>query len=237
MGKAEEKKSKVFHVFETISAGYDQANGRISLGLERRWKKALTDAIVSSVPAHGTVLDVCCGTGDIALAIAAERPDLSVTGLDFSPAMLAVAAKKSDAKHISVSWQRGDALHLPFSDNTFSAATISFGLRNTTDYGLAIREMRRVTKPGGQFCCLDSYVPETAGIQPFYKLYFQVLMPVIGGGLAHRAAYKWLSESTAQFITKEEVTNLLLDAGWRHVRCKSFLFGSCVLHTACADEG
>lgn len=236
MHTKDEKRQKVFRVFETISAGYDRANGRISLGLEKHWKQALTKAVSDAVPPRGAVLDICCGTGDIALAIAGKRPDISVTGLDFSPAMLAVAAKKSRTQQQNISWQQGDALCLPFQDNSFSAVTISFGLRNTADYGLVLREMRRVTKPGGRLYCLDSYVPENRWVQPFYKLYFHHVMPFLGGGWTHREAYRWLSESTAQFVSGKKLSALCRDSGWKNVKEKPFLFGSCVLHEACRGD-
>ena len=127
------KREKVYHVFQQISQTYDRANGRISLGMESRWKDCLIEAVCEQAAKGSRVLDVCSGTGDIAISLAAHRPDLKVTGLDFSPAMLDVARKKG-APLANVTWQEGDAMNLPFEDNAFSAACISFGLRNTSDY-------------------------------------------------------------------------------------------------------
>lgn len=223
-----EKRERVFAVFEQLAPTYDAGNTRISLGLERFWKKALIDAVVTQVRPGGTVLDVCCGTGDIALAIARKRPDVAVTGLDFSPAMLAVGTAKDTQR--TIRWQRGDALHLPFPNHIFSAVTISFGLRNTTDYGQVLREMYRVTEPGGSLSCLDSYVPTNRCIRPAYELYFRHLMPWLGGGACHVGAYRWLWQSTEQFISSHDVTGLLAAIGWQHVQERPFLFGACVLH-------
>ena len=137
------KREKVFRVFQRISGSYDDANKRISLGLEGRWKTNLVLEITRHAERESRVLDVCSGTGDIAIAVASRRPDLTVTGLDFSPAMLRVAQEKSRC-FTNVSWREGDALQLPFADDTFSAACISFGLRNTADYLRTLEEMTRV---------------------------------------------------------------------------------------------
>ena len=136
------KREKVYHVFQQISQTYDRANGRISLGMESRWKDCLIEAVCEQAAKGSRVLDVCSGTGDIAISLAAHRPDLKVTGLDFSPAMLDVARKKG-APLANVTWQEGDAMNLPFEDNTFSAACISFGLRNTSDYLRVLQEMTK----------------------------------------------------------------------------------------------
>lgn len=160
------KREKVYHVFQQISQTYDRANGRISLGMESRWKDCLIEAVCEQAAKGSRVLDVCSGTGDIAISLAAHRPDLKVTGLDFSPAMLDVARKKG-APLANVTWQEGDAMNLPFEDNTFSAACISFGLRNTSDYLRVLQEMTRVVVPGGWVYCLDSFVPDSLVIRPF----------------------------------------------------------------------
>lgn len=162
------KREKVYHVFQQISQTYDRANGRISLGMESRWKDCLIEAVCEQAAKGSRVLDVCSGTGDIAISLAAHRPDLKVTGLDFSPAMLDVARKKG-APLANVTWQEGDAMNLPFEDNTFSAACISFGLRNTSDYLRVLQEMTRVVVPGGWVYCLDSFVPDSLVIRPFIR--------------------------------------------------------------------
>ena len=176
-----EKRRRVYGIFQGISQTYDGANRRISLGLEQSWKRGLVEAVASQVPDGGAVLDVCCGTGDIAVAVARRRPDAAVTGLDFSPAMLDVARHKGAALE-NLTWREGDAMALPFGDDTFSAVAISFGLRNTPDYGAVLTEMTRVVCPGGWVYCLDSFVPDSPLIRPFYDLYFRGVMPLLGGG-------------------------------------------------------
>lgn len=223
------KREKVYQVFQHISSSYDAANERISLGMEGRWKQQLIDQMTDWAEPNGQLLDVCCGTGDIAIALAASRPDLSVTGLDFSPAMLQTARQKS-RRLDNVSWYEGDAMTLPFSDNTFAAACISFGLRNTSDYRQVLCEMARVVRPGGWVCCLDSFVPDSPWIRPFYALYFRGIMPFLGGGLRHRRDYLWLWQSTRDFLRKQQLLDLFQTVGLTHVQMESHLFGTCVLH-------
>ncbi len=223
-----DKPQRVYEVFQNISESYDRANMKISLGLQKAWKAHLIKKIVDQAKYGARVLDVCCGTGDIAIAIGEKRRDLKISGLDFSPAMLLQAKKKG--RHLkNVRWRRGDAMHLPYKDQTFGAAGISFGLRNTGDYAQVIREMRRVVKDQGYVYCIDSFVPESKIIRPFYDLYFHYIMPFLGGGRKHRDEYLWLWESTKKFVTKTELMDLFKEAGLTECGCQSMMFGACVL--------
>ncbi len=222
------KRSRVFRIFESIAGDYDRANARISLGLHKSWKRMLIHRLSRSAAPGGAVLDLCCGTGDIAIALAEARSDLQVTGVDFSPAMLARAEARGQGME-NLRFQRGDAMSLPFPDACFSAAAISFGLRNTEDYAQVLQEMRRVTVSGGQVYCLDSLVPDSRWIRPFYRLYFKHLMPLLGGGLAHRREYLWLSESTEAFLSRRELEALFTRCGLSGVASKTRMFGACAL--------
>ena len=139
----QQKRAKVYDIFQTLAPRYDRANARISLGLERGWKKLLVNRLLAGIGAGEQALDVCCGTGDIAIALADGKAGLRVTGLDFSPAMLAVAKEKGEGRP-DLHWVQGDAMQLPFPDGTFGAVCISFGLRNTPDYRRVLQEMKRV---------------------------------------------------------------------------------------------
>lgn len=144
--------------------------------------------------------------------------------------MLDVARRKGAAlEHLT--WREGDAMALPFADDTFSAAAISFGLRNTPDYGAVLTEMTRVVCPGGWVYCLDSFVPDSPLIRPFYDLYFRGVMPLLGGGFRHRREYRWLWQSTRDFLRKRELTALFAAVGLEKVRADSHLFGTCALHS------
>ena len=222
------KEQHVYHVFQNISDGYDHANNRISLGLQKSWKKTLTDRLTANTPRGTNILDVCCGTGDIALKIADARQDLKVTGIDFSPAMLAVAESKRKGRQ-NVRFRQGNAMKLPYRDNSFSAACISFGRLESGDYKQVLGEMRRVVKPGGYIYCLDSFVPDSIFVQPFYKIYFRCIMPILGGGRKHHQEYIWLYESTQQFLHRRELEKLYQEIGLKRIDHKSRMFGACVL--------
>jgi len=219
----QDKEEKVYKVFETISEGYDDANVRISFGMEKKWK----DTLINLFTAEGKYLDVCCGTGDIAIAIKTQSPDSEVTGLDFSPAMLDVARRKSDK---DISWLNANAMHLPFDDNLFDGACISFGLRNTPDYKQVLSEMKRVVRPGGIVACLDSFVPENGFVRFFYNIYFKGIMPHVGGHKDHKKEYDWLAQSTEEFLRASELKKLLEELELKDIKVKSMMCGACCLH-------
>ena len=223
-----EEKSKYVHdVFENIHNQYDKANNRISFGLQKKWKEDLVNKILEDTPKNGKVLDVCCGTGDISISLAEKRGDLSITGVDFSSAMLNEAVKKSE--NLNIVWQKADALSLPFEDSSFSVATISFGLRNTVDYEKVLKEMIRVVKKDGYIYCLDSFVPDNMWIQPFYKMYFKYIMPLLGGGKKYYKEYVWLYESTEQFLKKKELISLYEKLALKEIKYCSKICGACLI--------
>ena len=223
-----EEKSKYVHdVFENIHNQYDKANNRISFGLQKKWKEDLVNKILEDTPKNGKVLDVCCGTGDISISLAEKRGDLSITGVDFSSAMLNEAVKKSE--NLNIVWQKADALSLPFEDSSFSVATISFGLRNTVDYEKVLKEMIRVVKKDGYIYCLDSFVPDNMWIQPFYKMYFKYIMPLFGGWKKYYKEYVWLYESTEQFLKKKELISLYEKLALKEIKYCSKICGACLI--------
>lgn len=222
------KSQHVYRIFETISGNYDRANERISLGLQKSWKELLVNAISETMPLHTNLLDVCCGTGDIPLLTAQRRPDIRSTGIDFSPAMLAEARRKSSGTE-NIIWKEADAMHLPFPDNTFAAVCISFGLRNTPDYHQVLNEMKRVAVAGGSIYCLDSFIPDNTYVRGFYTLYFKYIMPLLGGGKKYRTEYTWLYTSTQKFLRKKELIALYEHLGLTHITQTSRMFGACIL--------
>ncbi len=225
-------KEHVHGVFESVASQYDAANNRISLGMHHLWKRELVNAALSSCPdgSVGKVLDVCCGTGDITQRIAAADPSVMVVGIDFSAQMLEVARERTQGMD-NVMLVEGNAMELPFDDDTFDACVVSFGLRNTPDYEQVVREMARVTRPGGLVACLDASVPDNSYIEPFYQAYYKGVMPILGGGLSKRDEYVWLYQSTQEFLSKDELAKLFGDCGLVGVNYQPFMMGAAALHT------
>ena len=218
----------MYDIFESLAPRYDRANARISLGLEKGWKRMMVKRVLAENSGGKDILDVCCGTGDIAIALARENPAFDVTGIDFSPAMLAQAREKG-AGITTLHWVQGDVMDLPFKDESFDVVCISFGLRNTPDSRRVLREMRRILRPGGKVYCLDSFVPDNPAILPAYRLYFRHMMPVLGGGRKYRKQYTWLCQSTEQFPRRRELMKQFVRAGFTQVQSRSRMLGACVL--------
>lgn len=222
------KEQYVYSVFQSIAGGYDRANRRISLLQHVRWKKKAADVLCDPLPGNSKILDIGCGTGDMLQIIASKRPDCALTGLDFSPNMLTVAKRRLIGAE-NVDLIKGNALDIPFKDNTYNGACISFALRNTADYKKALSEAFRVLKDGGCFVCIDSFVPESRLIRPFYDIYFSMIMPLLGGGIKKIREYRWLKKSTADFISATELVKMMKSMGFTGIRKKRFLFGACVI--------
>ena len=221
------KEEKVYAVFERISGRYDRMNDLISLGLHRRWKGELAGRAAALEPRR--VLDVCCGTGDLSLALAPAMPGAAVTGLDFSPEMLAVARKRLAAHPAdNLRFLRGNALELPFPDGSFVCAVISFGLRNLADSPRAAAELARVVRPGGWVFCLDSFYPRSPLVRPFYTLYFKHLVTLLGG--RDGAEYRWLYTSTRSFLAPAELAALFARQGLEGCAWRPYLLGAAALH-------
>jgi len=221
------KESRVYDIFQSISEDYDSANMRISMGQHLRWKRAAVKLLSHMTRAGGKILDLCCGTGDIACLLLEESKCFEVTGVDFSSNMLAVAKRRAGENN-RLQLAEGDAMKLSFADDSFDCAIISFALRNTADYQQVLREMTRVVRPGGAVCCMDSFYPRLPLVKPFYSLYFRYLMPLLGGGLRRRENYFWLYQTTKEFITAQRLRILMQKAGLSKLQGRSYLFGSCV---------
>ena len=211
-------------MFDRIAPVYDAMNHAMTAGLDRRWRAETARAVVSP---GDRVLDSCCGTGD--LAIACLRAGGRVTGLDFSERMLDRARRKSD----EVEWVEGDALALPFAENSFDAATVGFGVRNLEDLGKGLGELRRVLRPGGGLAVLEITTPRGL-LRPFYKLWFEGLVPLAGKLLPGGSAYTYLPASVRRFPEAKELAELMDFAGFEQVRYRFFAGGIVALHTGVA---
>jgi demethylmenaquinone methyltransferase/2-methoxy-6-polyprenyl-1,4-benzoquinol methylase len=207
-------------MFDRIAPVYDLMNRVMTVGLDQRWRKL---AVTEVVWPGDRVLDACCGTGD--LAVAAERRGGRVVGLDFSPRMLERARRKSGA----IEWIQGDALALPFSDGEFDAATVGFGVRNLADLEDGLRQLARVLRPGGKLAVLEITRP-TGLLRPFFRLWFDVLVPFAGRILPGGQAYTYLPASVRRFPGADDLSVLLVAAGFEDVRYRLLGGGIVALH-------
>jgi demethylmenaquinone methyltransferase/2-methoxy-6-polyprenyl-1,4-benzoquinol methylase len=212
-------------MFDRIAPVYDAMNRLMTAGLDGRWRRETAAAVVSP---GDCVLDACCGTGDLALA--SLRAGGRVTGLDFSERMLERARRKSG----EIEWVRGDALALPFEDGTFDAATVGFGVRNLADLERGLAELRRVLRPGGRLGVLEITRPRGV-LAPFYRVWFDGIVPFLGKLLPGGSAYTYLPASVRRFPGPEDLAALLRAAGFEEVRYRLFAGGIVALHTGVAE--
>ena len=209
-------------MFDRISPVYDAMNRVMTAGLDERWRRRTAAAVVRP---GARVLDACCGTGDLALACREAGGD--VVGLDFSERMLERARRKSDA----IEWVRGDLLELPFADESFDAATVGFGIRNVQDLEAGLRELARVLRPGGRLGCLEITRPRGA-LRPFFRLWFDGLVPLAGKVLPGGAAYAYLPASVRRFPGPEDLAVVMRRAGLGEISWQLLGGGIVALHTA-----
>lgn len=231
--KQPNKAERVHNVFQNISDKYDKMNSIISFNRHRAWRKDVMKRM--NVQSGRQALDVCTGTGDWALSLAEAVGETGkVIGLDFSENMLKVAKEKLDAtSYDHVSFIHGDAMDLPFPDQSFDYVTIGFGLRNVPDYEQVLKEMYRVVKPGGLVVCLETSQPTLFGYRHLYYFYFQYIMPFFGKIFAKSYdEYSWLNESAREFPGKEELKQLFLKVGFKEVEVKSYSGGVAAMHLA-----
>jgi demethylmenaquinone methyltransferase / 2-methoxy-6-polyprenyl-1,4-benzoquinol methylase len=207
-------------MFDRIAPVYDAMNRVMTAGLDRRWRKL---AVAEVVWPGDRVLDACCGTGD--LAVEAERRGARVVGLDFSERMLERARRKSGA----IEWVQGDALALPFGDGEFDAATVGFGVRNLADLDGGLRELARVLRPGGKLAVLEITRPRGI-LRPFFRFWFDVLVPLAGRVLPGGEAYTYLPASVRRFPGPDDLSALFEHAGFEDVRYRLLGGGIVALH-------
>ena len=207
-------------MFDRIAPVYDVMNRVMTVGLDRRWRKL---AVKEVVWPGDRVLDACCGTGD--LAVEAERRGGRAVGLDFSPRMLERARRKSGA----IEWVQGDALALPFTDGEFDAATVGFGVRNLADLEGGLRELERVLRPGGKLAVLEITRPRGI-LRPFFRFWFDVLVPLAGRVLPGGEAYTYLPASVRRCPGPDDLSALFESAGFEDVRYRLLGGGIVALH-------
>jgi demethylmenaquinone methyltransferase/2-methoxy-6-polyprenyl-1,4-benzoquinol methylase len=234
-------------MFDAIAARYDFLNHLLSAGLDKRWRRQAVDVLQLS--GRETVLDLCTGTADLALAATnGERRARRVVGIDFSAAMLQIGHEKVRSYekvrrpgpigpgHAPITLIRGDAMRIPLREGSTDAATIGFGIRNVEQPAVACREIARVLRPGGTLVILEFSLPRSPALRNFYLWYFRRILPLIGRAVSkHPSAYTYLPASVEAFPSPEEFARQLRDAGFGTVRAVPLTFGVVYMFVAVKD--
>ncbi len=235
----------VREMFTAIAPRYDLLNHLLSANIDKLWwrRTARTFSTILKKPG-AQVLDLCCGTGDMAFALRRESVQARITGADFSHAMLVrAAAKSATARSMNgdpnrppikppIQWIEADALQLPFPDQSFDLVTSAFGFRNLADYDAGLREIRRVLRPGGEIGILECSEPEGL-LGKFYDVYFKSILPRIGTMISGvKGAYSYLPASVARFPLPPEMLSRMQSAGFREASWTPYTFATAALYRA-----
>ena len=226
------KKEKIQEMFDGIAPSYDRLNHMMSLNVDRIWRRRALKEIVDGTAQQ--ILDVACGTGDSTIMIAKAAANGSqVIGGDISEGMMALVMDKARKAGVEdrVSLLVADGENLPFEAETFHRVTCAFGIRNFEHKEKGLQEFRRVLKPGGKAVILELSVPQNRVLRWFYDLYFMHLLPWLGGLVSgDKAAYKYLPASVHAFPAPVVFGTMMQEAGFRHVRFKTFTLGLCRMY-------
>ena len=213
--------------FDGLAEKYDATNELHSLGTKSRFDRKAVARL--PIQPGDRILDLCTGTGDIAILIAQRHPDVSIVGIDASPCMLEVAKRKAGALRERIDFRDGDALDLDVEDGAFDGAVISFGLRNLESLEAGLRELQRVVRPGGFVCNIDQGKPRSGVFRMIYDVHFKRVAPVIGKLVFHRGEYnsfRYLPESNRYFPDQATLGRIFRDLGYDDVRNHDYWYGA-----------
>jgi demethylmenaquinone methyltransferase / 2-methoxy-6-polyprenyl-1,4-benzoquinol methylase len=234
---ARDEKEAADHVremFGRIAPTYDLLNHLLSLDVDKLWRKRIAKRFRAVLrDAHARVLDLCCGTGDLAFAFRREAPSgAEITGSDFVPAMLVRARAKCAASGARIEFVEADALSLPFGDASFDLVSCAFGFRNLANYERGMQEILRVLRPGGAIAILEFAEPRGKIFGGLYRFYFRNMLPRLGGWISGSAqAYSYLPGSVTKFPPPEELERQLEQVGFTNVQYERWTGGIVTLHT------
>ena len=227
--------NRIAGMFDAIAGRYDFLNHFLSAGIDRRWRRRAIASL--GLAGRECVLDLCTGTGDLAIAAMRAHPSAArVVGVDFAGAMLAIGERKVRASNLqrAIAFVRGDATRLPVADGSVDAVTIGFGIRNVEDMPSACREIHRVLKPRGRFAILEFAIPSTPLFRQAYLWYLRHVLPRIGRAVSrHDGAYSYLQASIDAFASPDEFVKLLRQHGFVDVCPVPLTFGSVILYMGC----
>jgi len=227
---ANEHANRVREMFSTIASRYDFLNHLLSGNTDKRWRKIVAASVrVKLASSHSRILDVACGTGDLALTLF-ETTGAEIVATDFCRPMLQIAARKIERKATLI---ESDALALPFGDCTFEAVTIAFGLRNLASVELGLEELFRVVKPNGWLAVLEFSKPPNVVFRSLFGLYFRRVLPALGGLVSgSKSAYSYLPDSVSRFPDQQELVQLMQETGFDQVTFENLTGGIAALHMA-----
>jgi demethylmenaquinone methyltransferase/2-methoxy-6-polyprenyl-1,4-benzoquinol methylase len=220
-------------MFEQIAPRYDLANHLLSMNVDRYWRwRAVRLVGAHGVGAGRPVVDLCCGTGDLTVALDRGLDTAAtVIGSDFTHGMLTRAHGKGASSRVS--WMECDAMRLPFADGSVGVFTTAFGFRNLVDYRAALREFYRALQPGGLLLILECSRPSIPVLGPIYDFYFRRIVPLLGGWITgNRSPYQYLPASVSRFPLPKELAEWMRAAGYEQVRFRRLTGGIVSLHTA-----
>ena len=232
--------SRVREMFGQVAPRYDFLNHFLSCGVDYGWRRKVVRRLPPNPNSQAKILDLCTGTGDLALAFW-KKYRVPVVGLDFTPEMLGIGRQKAAQRKISpeeVEFLEGDACQLPFADNTFQIVTVAFGLRNVEHTDRCLAEMARVCEPGGRVAILEFSIPTFFPVRWAYQAYFRFVLPILGQLVSRNrmAAYHYLPESVQDFPQGEALAERIRQAGLVDVQFRRLTFGIATLYTAVAKE-
>lgn len=229
--KVTDKRRRVRDMFAAIAPSYDLNNRIHSLWMDQRWRRKAVD--IANVKSTDHVVDVACGTGDLTLCFV-EAKAQAVIGIDFTYEMLPLACAKSTLRNpqFEIPFLNGDAQALPLPDTSADIVSIAFGIRNVQDPLVAFKEFRRVLKPGGRLIVLEFSLPTNPVLRGLYNFYFKQILPrtatLISGDKT--GAYKYLPQSVNTFISRQQMVDLMTEAGFSDVKQFSMTFGVCICY-------
>ncbi len=225
--QGKERAEYVQNMFAQIAGRYDRMNRLMTGGQDVKWRKVVVE--LANLPAHGRVLDIATGTGDIAYEALTQHEDIHAVGGDFTIEMMQVG--KQYPERVAIDWVTCDTLTLPYPNNTFDAVVSGFLMRNVIDVEGAFREQMRVTRPGGRVVVLESSPPKNNLLKPFIMIHLNYVIPTLGRLIAGSSdAYSYLPDSTKQFRTPDDLADTMRQLGYEDVQYRLFMFGTIAIH-------